>query len=180
MVKKHRVILDSAQRSRLEQIPSSSPGKSRRSIRVRALLYADEGPAGPGWCDRAIGEVLRVSADTVRFVRMRFAEGGLERALEHKRHPDTRHRRKLDRVAQIHLARLVRQSPPNGHGRWTLRLLADTVTELGQVDTVSHETIRQTLRRMDIDLSLDSAGLDAGGLPDVRAMDMATRSERKG
>ena len=158
MEKKHLVVLEPEQRDQLQRVVSGGGEQERRATRAQILLKADQGSLGPAWSDRAIGEAFGVSVDTVHLVRRKFAEEGIDRALNHKRHPGAAHQRKLDQAARAHLVDLLHRSPPRGHSRWTLRLLADKVTELDHIDTVSHETIRQTLRRMDLDLHQKSTG----------------------
>ncbi len=113
--------------------------------RARILLKADCSPLGPAWSDEQISDALDLGAITVHRVRRSFVEGGLEGALV--RRPLPRRPRMLDGEQEAHLIALACGSPPAGRCRWTLRLLADRLVELGHVDKVSHETIRRTLKK---------------------------------
>jgi len=108
------------------------------------LLKADAGPDGPAWRDDAIVAALEVSRPTVERVRRRFAENGLEAALHHRR-PSATKPRKLDGRQEAELLTLACSQPPQGHQRWTLRLLTDRLIELEVVDHLAPETVRQVL-----------------------------------
>lgn len=142
----YRVELTSEQRSRLEKLMSSGTAPAQHLTHARILLKADKGADGPGWSDRAISEALDVDPSTVGRVRRRYIESGLEAALT--RAATTRvYTRKLDGVAEAHLIALTCSPAPEGQKRWTLRLLADRLVELKQVDSISHETVRQVLEK---------------------------------
>ena len=95
--------------------------------------------------DEEISRALDVGTITVHRVRRAFVEGGLEGVLI--RRPVPRRPRMLDGQQEAHLIALACGSPPAGRRRWTLRLLAEKMVELGHIDTVSHETIRRTLKK---------------------------------
>ena len=143
MAKRYIVTLTEEERERLRQMLSSGKEGVRKLARARILLKADE-----GWTDKAIHEALDVSASTIERTRRRFVEEGLEATLN--RRPSTRrYEHKLDGNAEAHLIALACSAPPAGRKRWSLRLLADTLVNLEQVDldSVSHETVRQTLKK---------------------------------
>jgi transposase len=96
--------------------------------------------------DEAIAEALDVNRSTVERVRTRCVEEGFEAALR-PRPSRQLHPRKLDGVQEAHLVTLACSPAPNGRARWSLRLLADKVVELEIVDAISHETVRQTLKK---------------------------------
>lgn len=128
------------ERKMLSDLISAGKAPARTLAHARILLKADTGPDGPGWGDAAIAEAVEVSTATVGKVRQRFAEGDgdLQTAL---------YRRKLDGGQEAHLVSLTCQNPPDGHERWTLRLLAGKMVELEYADTVSYETVRRTLKK---------------------------------
>ena len=96
-----------------------------------------------GWLYDEIAQAYAVSTKKVEFVRKRFVEEGLEAALS--RRPVTNiHRRKVTGEEEAHLIALCCSQAPEGHSRWTLRMLADKMVELDMVESISHETIRQT------------------------------------
>ena len=145
-MKRYLVTLTDEERGGLEQLIRAGKGSSRRLARARILLKADCGPGGPDWDDASIAESLEVGIATVERTRKQFVEEGLEPALARRR-PQREYQRKLDGDAEAHLIALACGETPPGHARWTLRLLADQMVALEYVDTVSHETVRQTLKK---------------------------------
>jgi transposase len=110
------------------------------------LLLADEAEGGQKKTDPEITEALGCGRATVERVRKQFVEEGLQATLTPK--PTTRtYENRLDGKAEAHLVAIACGSPPEGRGRWTLRLLADRMVGLGYVESVSHETVRQTLKK---------------------------------
>jgi Homeodomain-like domain len=145
MNKKFIVRLSVEERSKLESLVAKGKSASRKLTRARVLLKADCSSLGPAWSDQLICEALELGAITVHRVRRSFVEGGLDGALV--RRPLPRRRRMLDGEQEAHLIALACGSPPAGRCRWTLRVLADRLVELGKVEKVSHETIRRTLKK---------------------------------
>lgn len=146
--KAYKVELTSDERNHLKNLTSSGSEKARKLTHARILLKADE-----GWTDKEIASALDVSGPTVERVRMKYATGDLAAALE--RRPTTReYERKLDGRAEAHLVALVCGEPPSGRCRWTLRLLSDELVKLEAIDieSVSHETIRQVLKKTNLSL----------------------------
>jgi hypothetical protein len=139
------VRLSLVERQELESLVTKGKAAARKLTRARILLKADCSDLGEGWTDRKISDALDVGPITVHRVRQSFVEGGLEAALV--RRPLPRRLRMLDGDPEAHLIALACGSPPAGRRRWTLRLLASRLVELGQVDHVSHETIRRTLKK---------------------------------
>lgn len=146
MRKKYRVILTQEERATLTQEISTGRSSARRLTCARILLKADESEGGPAWTNAAIAAALESAELTVTRVRRRFAEGGLERALERKEQ-EKRAPRKLDGEQEAHLIALACSQAPEGRSRWALRLLANRMVELGHVESISHETVRQVLKR---------------------------------
>ncbi len=93
-----------------------------------------------------IADALEVHPATVARVRQQYVTAGLEAAL-HRKAPDRLYQRKLDGDQEAHLIALACSAPPEGRQRWTLQLLAERLVALEVVDTVSHETVRQTLKQ---------------------------------
>src|SRR5215211_1978080 len=110
---------------------------------ARILLKANQGEAGPGWTDAAIGAALEVNPATVARIRMRYVAAGLDAAV-YRKPPARSYRRRLDGQQEAHLVALTCSAPPDGHKRWTLRLLADRLVELQVVESVSYETVRRS------------------------------------
>lgn len=146
MNKKYIVTLSSAERNSLLNLLSLGQGPTRKLTHARILLKADQGPHGPGWSDQQISAALEVSLPTIARVRERFVLEGLEAAL--KRRPNSNPRCcKIDGEQEAHLIALTCSQPPAGHKRWTMRLLATQMVDLDYLDTVSHETVRQVLKK---------------------------------
>jgi transposase len=145
-MKQYRVTLTRNERAALGRRLSAGRAPARELVRARILLKADHGRSGSGWTDAAIAAALDVSVSTVERIRKRFAMGGLELALRHRR-PRRDYRRKLDGEQEAHLVALACTPPPVGRRRWTLRLLADKFVELRYVDGVSYKTTRQVLKK---------------------------------
>lgn len=146
MNKKFFVNLSAEDRQKLESLITKGTGSARRLTRARILLKADCGPRGPAWSDKQISDALDVGPITVQRVRRTFVEEGLEAALARRSMPPRP--RRFDGDQEARLIALACSNPPAGRLRWTLRLLADKLVELGHVDTVSHETVRRTLKRI--------------------------------
>jgi transposase len=147
MAKRYRVTLTPEEREALGRMISRGKADARKLAHARVLLQADEAEGGPARADEAIASALDVSVRTVERVRQRFVEQGLDAALWPK--PSKRiYARKLDGGEQeAHLIALACSTPPEGKGRWPLRLLAERMVELGHVDALSHETARQALKK---------------------------------
>ena len=143
--KKYIVNLTADERQELETLISSGEAKVRKVTRAHILLKADE-----GWTDSAISEALDIGIATVGRVRKRFVYEGLDAI--NRRTSKRRYERKLDGDAEARLIALACSAPPEGRDRWTLRLLADKLVTLEavDVDSVSHETVRRVLKKMNL------------------------------
>src|SRR3954447_18070320 len=148
MTKRYRVTLTLAEREELERLLARGKADVRKIKHAQILLKADEADGGPGWPDQRIAEALEVGIATVERVRRRFVEEGLASALSPYRGGKRIYEHKLDGAQEAHLIALACSAPPEGRARWTLRLLAQHMVELAYVDTLSHETVRQTLKKM--------------------------------
>ena len=146
MAKKYVVTLTSEERDSLLSLISLGKGSTRKLTHARILLKADQGAEGPGWTDEQMRAGLEVSLSTVERVRERFVLEGLAATLN--RRPSRNPRScKVDGEQEAHLVALSCGPAPAGHKRWTLRLLADKMVKLEYIDTVSHETVRQVLKK---------------------------------
>jgi transposase len=142
----YMVELSTSERDHLKNIVSTGTEKARKLTRARILLKADE-----GWTDPQIQAALDVSRPTVERVRRKYVTEGLNAALNRKQ-PDRDYQRKIDGRDEAHLIALVCGDPPEGYAKWSMRLLAERFVDLEQVEveTVSHETVRQTLKKMNL------------------------------
>jgi len=146
MKKKYVVTLTEEERQVLRQMVSRGKAAARKLMHARILLKADEAEGGPAWADAEIAEGLDVGTATVGRVRQQFVEEGLQAALERRR-PRRVYARKLDGDAEAHLIALACSPAPEGHSRWTLRLLADRMVALEVVDELSYQTVRRVLKK---------------------------------
>jgi len=147
MHKKYRVTLTLAEREELERLLARGKADVRKIKHAQILLKADEADGGPAWPDARIAEAFKAGITTVERVRQRFVEEGLASALSPYRGGKRIYERKLDGAQEARLIALACSAPPDGQARWTLRLLAQHMVELAYVDTLSHETVRQTLKK---------------------------------
>lgn len=146
MEKRYRVTLTEEERQTLRAMVTSGKAAARKLVRARVLLLADQAEGGPFQSDPEIIEALGCGRATVERVRKQFVEEGLEATLQPK--PAARvYERRLDGKAEAHLVALACGAPPEGRSRWTLRLLGDRLVALGYVESVAHETVRQTLKK---------------------------------
>ncbi len=146
MKKKYPVALTDTEREQLKSLIAAGTAPARKLTHARILLKADQSPDGPGWVDEAIAEAVEVSQPTVSRVRKQYFEEGLEAALN-RRPPNREYRRKLDGEQEARLIALACSEPPEGRGRWSLRLLADRLVELEVVDEVSYQTVGRILKK---------------------------------
>jgi DNA-binding transcriptional ArsR family regulator len=146
MNQKYIVKLTETERLQLRQLISSGEASARQIRRAYILLKSDSGEGGANWGYQTICKAYDVSQLTVYNVRKKYTEGGLERAMCRKK-PDRVYERRLDGEAEAHLIAMACSEPPEGYERWSLRLLKDRVIRLEIVENVSHETIRQTLKK---------------------------------
>lgn len=140
------VRLTDPERHQLEQMLAKGRHAAATAVRARILLKADQGEAGPGWKDGDIVAALDTSLSTVHRVRQAFVEQGLDAALS-RRKPAGRQYRKLDGAQEARLAALACGPAPEGHARWTLKLLAQRMVELAVVDSIGPECVRTTLKK---------------------------------
>lgn len=143
---KYVVRLTEEEREELEQCVRRGKLAAAKRMRAHVLLKADAGPEGSGPADEQVAVAIDVAPITVHRVRKAYVEEGLHAAIERK--PAVRHRpRKLDGGQEAQLVVVACSPAPEGHARWTLRMLADKLVELEVVDTLSKETVRQTLKK---------------------------------
>jgi Homeodomain-like domain len=147
--KAFQVQLTVAERARLQTLVSTGSATAHAITHARILLKADQGPDGPGWTDAMIHRALDVGLATVARVRQTAVQEGVDAALQRKA-TRRQYERALDGVGEAHLLALACSTPPDGAGRWTLGLLADRMVALEYVDAISHETVRQTLKKTNL------------------------------
>lgn len=142
MNKKYVVDLTEEECNALKAVVESGRQGARRIRWAHALLKANA-----GWSDEKIAEAFDICIPTVQRLRQRFVEEGLDVALGARSHQPRPYARKLDGEPEGQLIALASSHAPEGHTRWTLRLLADKMVELTYVESVSHETVRKALKK---------------------------------
>jgi len=145
--KRYVVRLDPQEREQLQRLVSVGRGAARKLTHARVLLQADQSAVESGWTDRQIAKGLGVATRSVERIRQRFVEDGLESALERKKQCRPSRERLLDGAQEAKLIAVCCSKPPAGRRRWTLKLLSDRLVELRIVESISYETVRQTLKK---------------------------------
>jgi transposase len=139
----HCVSLTDQARQALTSYLHKGVHPSRVLNRTRVLLSADSGHS-----DEAIAAQVGLSKTTVYHIRRRFCAGGVNRALYEKPRPG--HKPKITARIEARLCSMVCSDPPEGHSRWTLRLLADRLVELELIDSISHTAVADALKKMNL------------------------------
>ena len=147
MRKIYRIKLSSEERLGLEQLSRKRNAAAHRVLKARALLFCDESDEGEGLKDPEIVERTGIALRTLQRLRQRCCEVGPIEALERKRQESPSRPRKLDGEGQARLTTLACSDSPEGSNRWTLRLLADKLVELEVVDSISHQTVGEELKK---------------------------------
>jgi Homeodomain-like domain len=147
MAKKYILKLTGDERAELARLVRTGNAAGWKLQRAQALLKCDQGPDGPAWPDARIAEAFGVTARSLESWRKRAVEGGPMALLQRKpRTPSGIP--KLGGEAEARLTALACSQPPRGLARWSLRLLAERLVELQVVDSVSHETVRRALKKV--------------------------------
>jgi transposase len=153
MSKKYIVKLNEKERIQLEKTIAKGKTAANKITHAHILLKADANNSNNAWTDVQIAGAFGVHPDTVYLIRQRFVEEGFEAALNRKKRLVPGRELKLDGQGEANLIALSCGSPPEGRCRWTLHLLADKLVELRIVDSISHETVRQTLKKTSCSLT---------------------------
>jgi len=145
MQKKYIVHLSKKERDTLVDVCKRLKGSSQKVRRAQILLKADA--RGPKWTDAKIAEAFSCRVQTVENLRKRLVTEGFEIALNGKPRQSPPRKKCLNGKQEARVIAMRLGEPPKGYANWSLRLLADRVVELGLVESISHETIRQTLKK---------------------------------
>ena len=158
MSPRYRVTLTKDERNELEALTKKGKIEARRYKHARALLLCDAGPEGPRWKVADIADALGVTSRSIEHLKKRFVEEGLETALERK--PLEKPPREIifDGAFEARLVALACSEAPEGHNRWTVRLLAEKAVELRFADKVSHMTVQRALKKMNFSLTARNTG----------------------
>ncbi len=146
-MERYIVTLEADERERLDELIAKGRHAAQTVVSALILLNCDmSGQRERRRSSEGLAEVLQISARKIDRVKRRFVEDGLDAVLDRK--PSQRvYERIVDGDVEAHLIALSCSDPPEGHARWSLRLLADKAVELQYVQAISHETIRRTLKK---------------------------------
>jgi transposase len=147
LAKKYLVRLTEDERADLGSLIHKGKVAAHKRLHAEILLKADISELGESWPDKQISEAYGISTRTVERVRERLVREGLESALN-RAEPTQARKRKIDGENEAHLVALLCGDAPEGRSRWTLRLLGQRMVELGYVESIAHETVRQALKKM--------------------------------
>lgn len=156
MNKKYVVRLTVEEREQLKALVKKGKGAAYRIKHANILLAIDAD--GPGASDETAAKALSCHVNTVRNVRQRLVEQGMEAALNRKRQARPSRERRLDGRGEARLITLACSKPPGGRARWTLQLLADRLVELEIVPSISDQTVRRTLKKTNCVLTCANSG----------------------
>jgi len=147
---KHRSLtLTDEQRQHLDNLLRNGSAPARVHTRARILLHTDRGQ-GHSRSDRDVAEATRVSNATIIRTRKTCLDEGMEAALFDKPRPGAVP--KITGDVEARLITLACSDPPEGRGRWTLRLLADTMVQLGYIESITNVAVYQRLKKMNLNL----------------------------
>ena len=145
MKKRYKVELSASEKTQLRTVIKKLSGSSQKVRRAQILLKADS--QGSNWTDAQIAEAFNCRTQTVENIRKRLVEKGFEETLNGVQRAQSPTAKCLDGEQEAQVIALRLGPPPKGYANWSLRLLARKVVELEIVESVSHETIRRTLKK---------------------------------
>ena len=156
--KRYVVRLSDDERAMLQTLIKAKRVGAQKRARAQVLLKVDEGDDGAAWTDGAAAAAFDVHVNTVHGMRRRLVEGGLAAAVERPPRARPPRARRLTPAGEQELLAVAQSAPPAGRARWTLHLLADRLVQLQVVDAISHETVRQALKKTTCNRTSKSAG----------------------
>ena len=142
----YKVTLTAPERDQLKAIMSKGKHTSQQFRNACILINCDSGKFGQPFSNEQVAQMLQVTAKTVERLKQRFVEEGFEACIDRKPYPEVKEI-KADGDFEAHLIALSCSKAPAGRSRWSLRLLADKMAELNFAQSVSHETVRQVLKK---------------------------------
>jgi transposase len=153
MSPRYRVTLSEQERKELEDLTRRGKTHARRFIHARGLLLSDAGADGSSWSVADTAAALGVSCRTIEHLKKRFVEEGLEVALDRRPREKPPREVTFDGAFEARLIAMACSDVPEGHRRWTVRLLADKAVELNFAESVSHMTVQRVLKKMNLSLT---------------------------
>ena len=158
MAPRYRVTLTNEERQELESIARPGKTESRKFIHARALLLCDTGEIGPAWNVADVAEALGITSRTIEQLKKRFVEDGIKAAIERKPVDKPPRDIQFDGAFEARLITLACSETPEGHSRWTVRLLAEKAVELKFAASVSHMTVQRILKKTNLSLTSRNIG----------------------
>jgi hypothetical protein len=154
----YKIFLTPEERNTLDALVKKGKNSARVILLALVLLFADISPEGRGKkTNHQISLELNISERTIESVKKRFVEGGIDRALQRKQKTVNPNSIKFDGAFEARLVALACSPPPEGRVRWTVRLLADKVVELGiATEGISHMSVQRTLKKTKLVLTSKS------------------------
>ena len=143
---RYKVTLTANEREQLQAIMGKGKHSSLQFRNACILLNCDEGEQGQKASNEQIAQILQITTKTVERLKQRFVEEGFEACMDRKPYPEIKDI-KTDGDFEAHLVAISCSKAPAGYARWSLRMLADKMVELNYADSVSHETVRQVLKK---------------------------------
>ena len=157
-MKKYIVTLTKDERETLDKLISKGKHKSQKILNTLVLLGCDKGEyQTKRSTNEEISRILNISMRKIDRVKKRFVEEGLDIALNGRKGSRV-YDKKVDGDFEAHLVAVSCSEVPEGFARWSLRLLADQVVELGYIDSISHETVRRVLKKTKLNLGVTKDG----------------------
>jgi len=143
---RYKVTLIKEEREQLQSVMGKGKHTSQQFRNACILINSDESPNGKKLSNEQIAQVLNINSKTVERIKQRFVEEGFDQCMDRKPYPK-KGPLKTDGDFEAHLIALSCSEAPEGYARWSLRLLADKMVELKYADSISHETVRQVLKK---------------------------------
>jgi transposase len=147
----YKVTLSKTEREELKAIVAKGKHSSLQFRNACILLNCDEGNFGQKLSNKQIAQVLQVNSKTVERLKERFVEEGFDACVDRKPYP-FKQKPKTDGDFEAHLIAISCSKSPKGYARWSLRMLANKMVELNYSEKVSHETVRQVLKKTNLSL----------------------------
>ena len=154
---RYKVTLIKEEREQLQSVMGKGKHTSQQFRNACILINSDESPNGKKLSNEQIAQVLNINPKTVERIKQRFIEEGFDQCMDRKPYPK-KGPLKTDGDFEAHLIALSCSEAPEGYARWSLRLLADKMVELKYADSISHETVRQVLKKTKSNLGGSKVG----------------------
>lgn len=151
MAPRYRITLSNEERTFLNDITHNGKNAAKKITRAHVLLLCDAGEYGPAKKVDDVAKTLGITDRTIEHLKKRFVEEGLEAALETKERAP-RKPVKFDGKFEAQLVALACSEAPEGHARWTLKLLAEKVVELNYTTSISEMQVGRILKKMKLSL----------------------------